>query len=93
MSCSEPWGCAEAGTQVLNNSLLILEYWHCVTGSRKKIIQFLKMTEIVVHAATMMGFTNTVLIELTKLPKYKSYELAISYIIQSNEIHRKRRLH
>lgn len=49
------------------------------------------MTEIVDHAATMMGLTNTVLIELTKLPKYKSYEMAISYIIQSNQIYWKRK--
>lgn len=49
------------------------------------------MTEIVVHAATMTGLKNTVLIELTKLPKYKFYEMSISYIIQSNQIHRKRR--
>lgn len=49
------------------------------------------MTEIVVHTATMMGLKNTVLIELTKLPKYKSYEMSISYIIQSNQIRRKRK--
>lgn len=49
------------------------------------------MTEIVVPAATMMGLKNTVLIELTKLPKYKFYEMSISYIIQSNQIHRKRK--
>lgn len=49
------------------------------------------MTEIVVHATTMTGLKNTVLIELTKLPKYKFYEMSISYIIQSNQIHRKRK--